>query len=87
MLIYSLIIKTLKKKKTLILRLGVTVGLSYLTKLFYMERMCVGFSNGNMKSKVYKYSHTQHQLIMFHLNTKKALKSFTGQIYIHFTIK
>lgn len=32
-----------KKNKTLILRLGVTVGLSYLTKLFYMERMCVGF--------------------------------------------
>lgn len=66
--------QNIKKKNTLILRLGVTVGLSYLTKLFYMERMCVGFSNGNMKSKVYKYSHTQHQLIMFHLNTKKGLK-------------
>lgn len=80
MLIYSLIIKTLKnkKKKSLILRLGVTVGLSYFTKLFYMERMCMGFSNGNMKSKLYKYSHTQHQLIMFHLNTKKSSKSFSG---------
>lgn len=38
----------------------------------------MGFSNGNMKSKLYKYSHTQHQLIMFHLNTKKSLKSFSG---------
>lgn len=76
LLTYNQNIKNLKK--SLILRLGVTVGLSYFTKLFYMERMCTGFSNGNMKSKLYKYSHTQHQLIMFHLNTKKkALKSFS----------
>lgn len=62
------------KKKKLILRLGVTVGLSYFTKLFYMERMCMGFSNGDMKSKVNKCNHTQHRLIMFHLSTKKVLK-------------
>lgn len=66
-----------KKKIALILRLGVSVGLSYFTKLFYMERMCMGFSTGNMKSKLYKYSHTQQQLIMFHLNTKMSSKSFS----------
>lgn len=75
------------KKKKLILRLGVTVGLSYFTKLFYMERMCMGFSNGDMKSKVHKYNHTQHQLIMFHLSTKKVLKILYGPNLFSFYCK
>lgn len=47
----------------------------------------MGFSNGDMKSKVHKYNHTQHQLIMFHLSTKKVLKILYGPNLFSFYCK